>query len=129
VVERRLERAVVAGRGTAPGGRAAAAAAPALGLLLRLVLVLGLGLRLRGLLRLGGVELGGDERVVLRAQVDLVVEVRAGGSLAVLALGLQVLLALERLDLLHRHLQLVGDPRVGPPLADPTADLVQVRAQ
>ena len=44
----------------------------------------GLLLRAAGLLlgarRLGGFELGGDERVVLGAQVDLVVEVAAAGA-------------------------------------------------
>jgi hypothetical protein len=38
-----------------------------------------------------------------------------GGRLGACPSGHEVLLALERLDLLHGHLELVGDPRVGPP--------------
>ena len=83
------------------------------------------GLLLLG--RLGGVELGGDQRVVLGAQIDLVVEVGAVGRLHVALL--EPLLALERLDLLHGDLELVGDPRVGAALADPAANLVEVRAK
>jgi hypothetical protein len=89
VVERALERSAVAA-----GGAAATATAPAaaLGLLVGVGVGVGLGavgtvgvvlvaggLGLLGLRGLGGVELGGDERVVLGAQVDLVVEVRAVG--------------------------------------------------
>jgi hypothetical protein len=73
-------------------------------------------------------ELGGDGRVVLGAQVDLVVEVEPGG-LRRLPVGEQLVLALERLDVLDGHLELVGDPRVGPALPDPAADLVEVRSQ
>ena len=46
--------------------------------LLGVVVALG-GLLLLGGAGLGGLELGGDQRVVLGAQVDLVVEVAAGG--------------------------------------------------
>ena len=38
-------------------------------------------------------------------------------------------LALEARDLLDGHLELVGDPRVGAPLARPGADLVEMRTQ
>ena len=94
------------------------------GRLLALVVVF-LFLGLFGALGLGGFELGGDQRVVLGSQIDLVVEVdgRAGVGVTV---GLEALLALERLDLLHGHLELVGDPGVGAPLANPGADAVQL---
>ena len=97
----------------------------------------GLLLRAAGLLlgarRLGGFELGGDERVVLGAQVDLVVEVAAAGAGSQRAVGLavrhEVVLLLERLDLLDGDLELMSDPGVGPTLADPAADLVEVWSQ
>jgi carbon storage regulator len=93
-------------------------------------LLFGLQALLFGLARgLGGLDLGRDERVVLGAQVDLVVEVDAG-SITVLGVGRQQLvLALEGLDLLDRRLELMGDPGVGTALADPAADLVEVWAQ
>ena len=54
----------------------------------------GLLLRAAGLLlgarRLGGLELGGDQRVVLGAQVDLVVEVAAAGAGSQRAVGVAV---------------------------------------
>ena len=46
-----------------------------------------------------------------------------------LAVRLEPLLALERLDLLHGDLELVRDPRVGATLSHPPADLVQLRSQ
>ena len=49
-----------------------------------------------------------------------------GGAVAV---GLQPVLALERLDLLHGHLELVRDPRVGTTLSHPPTDLVKLRTQ
>ena len=89
---------------------AAGGAAPGRGLLLRVVLVavLLLGGALGGLLGelrlflgaagLLGLELGGDGGVVLGAQVDLF------GGAGALAVGLELVLPLEGLDLLHRHL-------------------------
>ena len=47
----------------------------------------------------------------------------------VIDVRLEPLLALERLDLLHGDLELVGDPRVGTALSDPATDLVEVRSQ
>src|SRR4051794_37648409 len=105
VVERALERPRRAGR--APAAPTAAAAA-ALGTVVVLVLVLFLvALVLGGLLVLGtagglGLELGGDQRVVLRAQIDLVVEVDPHRGAVAVALGGELVLALERLDLLDR---------------------------
>ena len=93
----------------------------AAGLLLRAA---GLFLGARGL---GRLELRCDERVVLRAQIDLVVEV-LGRAAPGRARRSQVVVLLERLDLLDRDLELVGDPRVGAPLADPGTDLVELRA-
>ena len=91
--------------------------------------LLGLQALLLGPARLGGLELGGDERVVFGAQVDLVVEVDLR-SVAVVGLGgRQVVVALEGLDLLDGRLELVGDPGVGAALADPAADLIEMWAQ
>ena len=67
-------------------------------------------------------ELGGDQRVVLGLQVDLVVEVRAGSGGGHLVVGQQVVPLLEPLDLLDGDLELVGDPRVGATPAHPAAD-------
>ena len=69
--------------------------------------------------------LGGNEGVVLGAQIQLVVE--AGSPVVAGAtVGGQRMLLLERLDVLHGHVQLVGDPRVGPALPDPAADLIEL---
>src|SRR5689334_1790727 len=128
MVERPFERRR-RGLAAAPAPAPAPAPAAALGLV---VIVLGV-LVLVGLVLLGrgglGLELGGDQRVVLRAQVDLVVEVDAGRALGRLTLGRQFVLALERSDLRGRRLELMSDPGVGPSLADPGADLVEMRAQ
>ena len=112
-----------------PPGAAAASASASGGrtVLVRLVgllaVVLGLGLRL-------GLELGRDEGIVLGAQVDLVVEIEAGADRRLGRLALRkIVLALELLDLLDGHLQLMSDPGVGAPLADPAADLVEMRTQ
>ncbi len=78
--------------------------------------------------RLGGLELGGDGRVVLGAEVDLVVEVQVR-TLGRLAVGQQLVLALEGLDVLDGHLELMSDPGVGTALPDPSADLVEVRSE
>ena len=69
-------------------------------------------------------ELGGDLRVVFRAQIDLL-----DGGAVLLEVGLQALLALEGLDLLDGDFQLVRDPRVGATLSHPPADLVKLRTQ
>ena len=71
-----------------------------------------------------GLELGGDRGVVFGAEVDLLD--RLAGALAI---GLELVLALEGLDLLHGHFELVGDPRVDSALPDPPADLVELGAQ
>ena len=97
----------------APAAAAAARARLVAVLVLRVVLVgggrLGLGLRggllggfglLLGAAGLLGLELGGDQRVVLGAQVDLVVEV--DGAVRLRLVGLELVLALERGDLLRR---------------------------
>ena len=64
----------------------------------------------------------GDRGVVLGAEIDLL-----GGRLA--AVGLEILLALEGLDLLHRDLELVRDPRVGATLSHPPSNLIKLRTQ
>ena len=81
-----------------------------------------------GLLGSRGVELGGDQRVVLGAQVDVIVVDRGGGAVGLVA-AFELLVALEGLDLLHCHFELMGDPRVGPPLADPGADAVELGSE
>ena len=125
MVEGALERCRRPG---APATAAASAAAPPTpgGTILVLLVAVAV-FRIRGLLR-GGLELRRDQRVVLGAQIDLVVEVqaRAVGRLAALD---KLVLALELLDLLDRHLELMGNPRVGAALADPAADLVEVGTQ
>ena len=69
-------------------------------------------------------EFGSDLRVVFRAQVHLL------DSRAIfVSVGLEALLALEGLDLLDRHFQLMRDPRVGATLSHPPADLVKLRTQ
>ena len=70
-----------------------------------------------------GLELRGDGGVVLGAQVDLF------GGAGAFAVGLELVLPLEGLDLLNRHFKLVGDPCVSAALADPPADLIQLRTQ
>src|SRR5262249_48370062 len=69
-------------------------------------------------------ELGGDQRVVFRAPINLLDD----GSVF-LAVGLEALLALEGLNLLDGHFQLVRYPRVGATLSHPPADLVKLRTQ
>src|SRR4051794_11893162 len=78
-------------------------------------------------LRLAGgflLEFCGDLRVVFRAQIDLL-----DRPVALVGVGLEPLLALERLDLLDGHFQLVRDPRIGATLSHPPADLVKLRTQ
>src|SRR4029077_6404577 len=43
--------------------------------------------------------------------------------------SLPILLALDRLDLLHGHLELVRDPGIGPALANPGPNLVELRTE
>ncbi len=76
----------------------------------------------------GGFELGGDQRVILGPQVDLL-GVVPGGRLRSGILAGQLVLALELLDITDADLELVGHPGVGPPLAHPGADLIEVRTQ
>src|SRR4051794_19775642 len=134
MVERALERLV---RAASPAAAAAARAAAGSGLLVALLGGLGLGVLVGGalgrllgepclLLRaagLLGLELGGDRRVVLGAEVDLL------EGLGRITVRLQVVLALEGLDLLHGDLELMGDPGVRAALPDPPTNLVELRAQ
>ena len=90
--------------------------------------LLGLGLGELGL-GFGRFELGGDQRVVLGAQVDLLRIVAGACALRGLLVADELVLALELLDVADGDLQLVGDPGVGAPLPHPGADLVEVRAQ
>ena len=93
------------------------------------VVVLGFVLRrLVGLLL--GLERGGDERVVLGAQVQLLVDGGPGEALVTVSGGIvghQLVLALEGADVPDGHLELVRDPGVGATLAHPGADLVELR--
>src|ERR1700733_3891275 len=135
VVEGTLEWAGVApggARAATPAAAGAFAGAGASGLLSILGgLIVGFfGLRPGELsLRLGGLELGGDERVVLSTQVDLLGVVAGCGALGGLLVADQLVLALELLDVADGHLELVSDPSVSSALAHPGADLVEVRAQ
>ncbi len=78
--------------------------------------------------RFGGLELRGDQCVVLRAQVDLLRVVRRA-AVRPLLVAHELVLALELLDVAHAHLELVRHPCVGAALPHPGADLVEVRAQ
>ena len=147
VVEGALERRGLAGP-AAPAPAATAAPGPCTVVVIAFVVLLGLraargllgGAGLLGLalllgqaLLLGaarglGLELGGDDGVVLGAQVDLLVGVSVAG-LAALGGRLELLLALERDDLLDRNLELMGDPGVGAALAHPRADLIELGAE
>jgi hypothetical protein len=123
VVEGRLQRTA----GAAPATTSAAtttAAATAGGLVALVVVLLGLGA-----LRRSGVELGGDQRVVLGAQIDFAVEIGCGPSGVGFICGLELLVALERLDLLDGDLQLMSDPRVRASLTDPRAYTVEFRSE
>src|SRR6185437_8039514 len=82
-----------------------------------------------GRLGLGRLKLGGDQRVVFGAEVNLIVKVgkRSGGLC--LAAGFQPLLTLKRLDLLDGDLELMGDPGVRASLTHPRADSVQFGSQ
>jgi hypothetical protein len=116
VVERALERSggLLATASAGPAARALGLGGGLLGLLLGGLLLgrpargllggLGLVLGAADLLRL---ELRGDRRVVLGAEIDLVARDALGDPVAV---GLQAVLALERLDLLDGDLELMGDP-------------------
>ena len=138
VVERALERLRLATPAAPAAAAPAAASAPAA---LRLIVIAVaalvtpggracsvpvIGIRLRFRLALG-LERLGDQRIVLRAQVGLV-RLRARDEVLALA-GLgrgELVLALERADITHRDVELVGDPGVGAALAHPRADLVQL---
>ena len=82
----------------------------------------GFGLGALGL-DFGGLELGGDQRVVLGAQVDLVGIIGRGRRLGGVLLD-EIVLALELFDVAHADLQLMRDPGVGTTLSYPGADLV-----
>ena len=121
------------GGGAAASPRTPAASAPAAGgslLLVSLVLLLLLLLLL--LLgrspRLSGLELGRDQGVVFSSQVDLVVKVTGRDDPFGIVRGRESLLLLEGLDLLNGHLKLMCDPRIGPALPHPRADLVELGA-
>src|SRR5215208_230833 len=107
VVERPLVGRLAPGRAGAPAAPAAAPAT-ALGPVLLLVglFVLVVLVGARGLC----LELRSDQRVVLGAQVDLIVEVDPGDALRRLALRRKLVLALEGRDLGRRHLELMRDP-------------------
>jgi hypothetical protein len=145
VVEGALQGAGAA-RGRASPAASTTPAAPARGRLFLVALDLSLGrsaLRPFGSLAFGcrlsfgplalglkrrSLELGGDQSVVLGAEVDLV-EVGRGGAHSGLLAPHQIVLAPELLDLLHGDLELVGYPRIGATLTHPGADLVELWSQ
>src|SRR5271165_3066866 len=111
----------------------AAAGARSAGLLALLALLAGLvdvvaftGLRGCGAgelgLRLGGLELGGD-------QSDLLGVAGAARAVGRLLVADELVLALELLDVAHANFELVCDPGVGAALANPGANLVEVWTQ
>ena len=77
----------------------------------------------------GSFELGGDQRIVLGTEVDLLLVVSGLRPLGRLLVAHQVVLALELFDVAHAHVELMRDPGIGPALADPGANLVEVRPQ
>ena len=78
-------------------------------------------------LGLGSLELGRDQRVVLRPQVDLIVEVQlARDAFRLVAVPGKAVLTLEGLDLLDTDFELVGDPSVCASLAGPSANLIEL---
>jgi hypothetical protein len=86
--------------------------------LVRLLLLVGLG-----------VERGGDERIVLGAEV-LLSPPKRGVSVAFSGLRRgELVLAFEGGEVADAHLELVRDPRIGAALTDPGSDLVQLGLQ
>ena len=86
-----------------------------------------LGLFGLGRLCLGRLGLGGGLLLLERGGLDLGLDLVAEVDLRrVLVLDVQFVLAAELAQLVGRDLELVRDPGVGPPLAHPGADLVQL---
>ena len=120
-----LRAAPAAAAAAAPAAAARAVVALVLVAVVLAVLVLGLVLVVAPRL---GVERGGDQRVVLGAQVELVVE-RGRSSLARRSAASSPCSRLKASMSLTDDLELVRDPGVGPALADPCPDLVELRFQ
>ena len=123
VVEGRLELLALPAAAAAAGRRAGGGARRPR----RLVVVAGV---LVGRALLGSSSSSGSVRLVqlgLDLGLDLVAQVDVGRRL--LALGVEAVAAAEVAQLRGGDLELVGDPGVGPPLADPGADLVELRLQ
>jgi carbon storage regulator len=105
----------------APAATAAATLGPLAALFFVLLVLL---LVLHGL----GIEGSGDQRVILGAQVEIVVE--RDRALGFRAFGrLELVIALELAQILHGNLELMGDPGVGPALSHPRPDLIQLWTQ
>ena len=82
-----------------------------------------LGLRALGLHR--GLQFGGDQLVVLGAQIDLLGIGHGGaGAIGGILVAEELILPLELLDLLNGDLELVGHPSIGTTLSYPASDLV-----
>ena len=130
VIEGALDRTGFACAASATAATAAASFGAGLGVLVLVGPVAVLGGLCASSLGLGfcRFELGGDKSVILGAEIDLLGVVPGGGVRTGLLAG-QVVLALELLDVADADLELVGDPGVGPTLAHPGADLIQVRTQ
>ncbi len=134
VVEGALEG--LAAPGPAASAAAAAPAPAALGPLVTVVATVVLGAaRLLVLLRGGlvflllGLQGGRHQSVVLGPQVGLLLDHGPGGIALGGLGGGQFVLALELPDVPHGHLELMCDPRVGPPLAHPRPDLIELGLQ
>ena len=125
VVKRRFDRLPLAASAPAPAAPPTPAFGPSLlGFVLFFLFRDFLFRGFLGSLSLGR-KLGGDQSLVLGSEIDLVVEVDGRAGLGV-AVGLERLLPLERLDLLNGHLELVGDPCVRASLTHPGTDSVQL---
>jgi hypothetical protein len=130
VIEGPLEWPGVASPASAAPATTAPPFGPTLGVLILIGAIAVLGRLGAGALGLGfgGFELRGDQRVILGAEVDLL-GVVANGRIGTGLLAGEVVLALELLDVADTDLQLVCHPGVGPSLAHPGADLIEVRTQ
>ena len=124
VVERALERAVR----PRPASTTTATAATALAGLVPVAVLVIVGVVVVRVVVFGlSVESGRDQRVVLGAQIRLLLDARARLGVAGYGVGRnELVLALESVDVAHAHLELMRDPGVRTALSDPRANLVQL---
>jgi hypothetical protein len=130
VVEGALEGGLRAARPSASASAAPPAPSSRLGSRLGLGR-LGLGLRLGRFVRWLGFCFGLPclAFVLLKVAVFRGFDARLRSLLGSGRLAVEALVALELIELLHRDVELVGYPGIGPSLAHPQADLVELWAQ